>query len=330
MQLRFDSEDRYFVATQLEAIDPDIYYNLVPGVVGRKLIPPIGQANPNLPSYKFIATILNGKTTVTRGRAKDQPTASVTRADQTFSIHTFEEAFGWTVDEIRAAREVQGASLEKDSFTAALTKIEQDIDGALALGIPNTNTTGIANNAYVASTASATTYGWFAQQSGGGGTQNNYATAAQIVSDIQTFISAQVQALKQAQVPGSDMPMFTNFALWLPNYHWAQLGMMPFSLGSGVVVTTVLKYIMDFPMLKAVEPWWRLDTAASGNLPMAILVACDDEGRMLPFLGGALLPMNFERLPEQYTGRNVTIPCAGKCGGVPLRYPVGVRYLTGI
>jgi hypothetical protein len=86
---------------------------------------------------------------------------------------------------------------------------------------------------------------------------------------------------------------------------------------------------MRFPMLKAVEPWWRLDTAGSGSSPLAVLVACDDNGRMMPFIGGALLPLDFERLPEQYSGRNVTIPCAGKCGGVALRYPIAVRYLTG-
>lgn len=322
MQLRFDQEDRYFVTTQLQAIDPEKYYELVPGVVGRRLIPKIGQANPNLPTYKWLATKLRGDVRTVRGRAKDQPMASVVRVEKVHSIHTFEESFGWTIDEIRAAREVQGADLERDNFTAALTKVEQAIDSALALGIPGTNTTGIANNTDV-QTTTPITGGWFGVSP---------ATPAQIVADLQKFVSEEVQALKQAQVPGNDMPMFTNFSLWLPNLHYAQLGMMPFSLGSGVVVTTVLEYIEKWPMLKSVEPWWRLDTADAGNSngPMAILVASTDEGKMLPMVGGGLLPLDFERLPEQYTGRNVTIPCAGKCGGVALRYPVAVRYMTQI
>ncbi len=318
MDLRFDSNDRYFVTAQLQAIDPEKYYELVPGVIGRRLIPKIGTANPNLPTYKYIATKLKGKTRVTRGgRSKDAPTASVTREEKVHSIHTFEESFGWTIDEIRAAREVQGADLERDAFTAALTKIEQEIDGALALGIPNTSTTGIANNPDINSTTGIT------------GNWLGGATPAQIVADIKKFIQEEVAALKQAQVPGNDMPMFTQFAMWLPNEHYHALGMMPFGLGTDVQVTTVLEFIRKFPALKAIEPWWRLDTADEGS-PMAVLVASDDNGRMLPMVGGGLLPMDMDRLPEQYTGRNVTIPVAGKCGGVPIRYPVACRYMPGL
>ncbi len=321
MELRFDSNDRYFVTAQLQAIDPEKYYELVPGVVGRRLIPKIGQANPNLPTYKYISTKLKGKTRVTRGgRAKDQPTASVTREEKVHSIHTFEESFGWTIDEIRAAREVQGADLERDAFTAALTKIEQEIDGALALGIPNTTTFGIANNPDIDATTSDVTGGWF---------DPTHGTPQAIVSDIEKWIEEEVAALKQAQVPGNNMPMFTNFALWLPNKHYARIGMRPFGLGTDVQVTTILEFTKKFPMLKAIEPWWRLDTADDGD-PMGVLVACDDSGRMLPMVGGGLLPMDLDRLPEQYTGRNVTVPIAGKCGGVPIRYPVACRYITGI
>lgn len=320
IQPRFDAEDRYFVTAQLQATDPEKYYELVPGVVGRRLIPKIGIANPYLPTYRWIATKLRGRTKVTRGKAKDQPMAGVVREEKVHSIHTFEESFGWSIDEVRAAREVQGADLDKDSYLAALTKIEQSIDGALALGITGTNATGIANNTDVNTTNGTISGGWLGSSS----------TPAGIIADIASAIDDAVSALQQAQVPGSnDMPMFMQFALWLPLKHWAKIGMSPFGLGTDVQVTTVLKFMSLFPMLKAIEPWWRLDTADGGS-PMAILVACLDDGKMNPQIGGGLLPLDYEQLPEQYTGRNVTVPAAGKCGGVALRYPVAVRYLKSI
>jgi hypothetical protein len=318
---RFDGEDRYFVTAQLQETDPEKYYELVPGVVGRRLIPKIGAVNPNLPTYRWIATKLKGSTKVTRGRAKDQPTASVVREEKVHSVHTFEETFGWTIDEIRAARSVPGADLDRDNYVAALTKIEQSIDEALALGISSTNTTGLMNNSDVDHTDAGSKTG------GGTSWLGSGALASEIILDVRKVIREALLGLKQAQIPGSNaMPMFQQFSLYLPLEHYNLIDMMPFGLGSDVFVGTVLEFLRKFSALKAIEPWWRLDSADDGD-PMAVLVPALDDGKMNPMAGGGLLPLDYEQLPEQYHGRNVTIPVAGKCGGVAIRYPVAFRYL---
>jgi hypothetical protein len=129
-----------------------------------------------------------------------------------------------------------------------------------------------------------------------------------------------MNALKQAQIPGSSMPAFNQFALYLPEDRMIRLATL--RLGSTNEVT-VLKFIQEnFYMIKKIVPWHRL---TKGVLAPAL-----DDGAMNPMAAEGLLPMDFEQLPEQYNGRSITVPCAGKCGGVVMRYTVPFRYLTGL
>lgn len=314
---RMDAQDQYFLSNQLQSVDPTKYYHLVPGLVGRKLIPPIAGVSPNMPVYKWMMTKLKGQARKGGKHSKSQPTVSVVRTEETANIKTYEASFGWTVDEVRAAREA-GSDLPGDSFTAAVATLEQNIDSNLAIGDADSGITGLTNNANVLSTNAAAKTGGGTSWLGAG------ALPDEIMNDIVTAIEATQLALKQGQIPGSDMPMFDQFALYLPRKHMTQL--MTKRLGSAND-TTVLGFIRkNFEMIKSIQPWWRLDTADAGA-PMAVIVPALDTGAMNPFAGGALLPLDFEQLPEQYEGRDVIVPCASKAGGVPIRFPVAFRYI---
>lgn len=323
MESRWDSVDSYFLTNQLQSFDPTTRYQLVPGIVGRKIIPPIANVSPNMPSYKFTTTKVEFSTSKgARGQAKNIPTVNVTKEEVVVPIKTFENAARWTIDDIRAAREA-GANLDMDQMVAAMTGIEQDFDSALAVGVPGTGIKGLANNALVQSTA--------ALDAGGGvfSWLNPGKSGEKIANDVRQLITDASNALKQAQVPGSGMRMFDQFVLFLPLAQYNFLDMTPRSATSPSD-TTILEFVKKFSALKAVVPWWRLDTAGSGGAPIAVLAPALDNGVMNPMAGGALLPLDFERLPEQPTGRQVVVPCAGKCGGVVIPFPVAFRYLTGL
>ena len=307
---RWDSQDTYFLSNQLQSVDPTIFYHLVPGLVGRKTIPAIEYVSPNLPVYKFKMLKMLGQTKKGGGHAKAQPTVSLVRTEETQAIKTFEATATWSIDEVRAARET-GEDLPQQALLDAVTQIEQSIDGTLALGDSLSGITGLANNANVSTTNSAAV--WSA------------ATPDQIITSIGDTVDATENALKQGQVPGGpQQPMFNQWTLWLPNKYKTKL--MTTRLGSTNEVT-LMKFIRDnFEMIKSINFWYRLDTANGGN-PMGVLAPALDSGSMNPYAGGALLPMNFEQLPEQYEGRDVAVPCAGKCGGVVMRHPVAFRYL---
>lgn len=310
MESRVDAADSYFVQQQLTQFDPQTRYHLVPGVVGRRIIPRVEGLSPNLPSYRYTMTKFQVSTKRSRGRGRDIPVGSVTKEEVVHTISTFEHNASWTIDEVRAARE-SNSDLSMDKMVGAMTSIEQDIDSALATGISGTAITGLMNNSSIGSTAAAGSWA--------------SATADAIIQDVANLITAAIDGLKQAQVPGKNDVMFTQFALYLPLAKYAFIDMKP---RGSVNDTTVLEMIKKFSALKAVVPWWRLDSI-SGS-PKAVLVPALDNGIMNPLAGGALLPLDFERLPEQYTGRTVNVPCAGKCGGFACPYPIAFRYLTGL
>jgi len=310
MESRVDAADSYFVQQQLTQFDPKTRYQLVPGVVGRKIMARVEGVSPNLPSYKYTTTKLQVSTRRSRGRGRDIPIGSVTKEEVVHTIQTFEHNASWTIDAVRAARE-SGSDLQMDTMVGAMTSIEQDIDSALAIGVPGTSVGGLMNNANIQATAAAGTWA--------------SASADAIIADVAKLITEAQDALKQAQVPGQNDVMFTQFSLYLPLVRYGKIDMTP---RGSVNDTTILEFIKKFSALKAVIPWWRLDSI-SGS-PKAVLVPALDNGVMNPLAGGALLPLDFERLPEQYRGRTVDVPCAGKCGGFACPYPVAFRYLTGL
>jgi hypothetical protein len=310
---RWDANDTFFIQQQLQHYDPRERYHLVPGVVGRKFIPLIDNVSPNMPSYRYTMTRIVGDTKRTaRGRNSDSRTVKVVKEEVIHAIHPFEEVATWTIDEVRAAREA-GTSLDMATMLAAQTTIEQKIDAALCSGVAGTSATGLANNAAVPVTNAVAAW--------------SGATNDQILGDVRNAITDATSALKQAQIPGGDGRMFDQFILWLPLSRYQYIDMTPRSTTSD---TTILDLIKRYSAIKAVIPWWRLDTAGPSNAAEAILTPALDNGAMNPMAGGALLPSLFESLPEQYAGRSVLTHCSGKCGGVAIPYPVAFRYLRGL
>lgn len=308
-QSRLDAADQFFLSNQLQSTDPTTYYHLVPGVVGRRLIPAIPGVSPDLPTYKFSMTKLQGSTKRGGGRGRGAPTVSVVKTEETQSIKLHEATASWTVDEVRAAR-AAGQRLPEDTLMAAVTTIEQKIDETLAIGDSSLNITGLANNANIAS--SNATAVWSA------------ATPTQILADVTALIDSAISGLKQGQMPGSNVPMFDQFAFYMPYKYKTKLETTLIGTNND---ETILSFMQKrYSSIKKFDFWWRLDTANGGN-PMSVLAPALDDGRMNPMAGGALLPMDFEQLPEQYEGRSVVVPVAGKSGGFVARFPVAFRYL---
>jgi hypothetical protein len=302
---RLDAQDAYFLSNQLQSFDQTKYYHLVPGVVGRRIIPAMSGVSAATPVAKWRMTKLQGSTKKGLGHARNAPTVSVVQVEETQAIKTFEATQQYTVDEVRAAREA-GEDLPEDTRLAAVTAIETQIDACLATGDSLSSITGLENNANVSANAAGTAWA--------------SATADQILTNLTTLVSDTMAALKQAQIPGSSMPAFNQFSLYLPEASMIILATK--RLGSTNDVS-LMKYIKEnFYMIKSIMPWHRLTKA--------VLAPALDSGEMNPMAAAGILPMDYEQLPEQYEGRNVVVPCAGKCGGVAFKYTVPFRYLTGL
>ncbi|HEY1814890.1 MAG TPA: major capsid family protein [Kofleriaceae bacterium] len=323
---RIDGVDSYWLSNQLQKLDPTKYYKVVPGLVGRKNLPLVEGASPNLPVYKYALTEFQGSAKKTGPGGRDGGTIKVIRRETTQAVKTIKASFGWTVDDIRAASET-GQDLPGDSQVGAVNTIEQQIDGLLCTGDSPTGIPGIANFPGVATTAPVI-------KDGGSATAWN-ATGAdpyKIVQDVANIITAANSALKQAQLPGSDVPAFDQYVLFLPYDRWTLIATTPLNPSSGSPVTILAFIEANFKMLKAIVPWWRLSTAdaSHSNGPMMVLAPAMDNGTVNPMSGGALIPRSYEQLAEQYDDDNIIIPARGKCGGYVMRHVVAYRYMLQI
>lgn len=302
---RLDAQDAYFLSNQLQSFDQTKYYHLIPGIVGRTVVPAMGGVSPAAAVAKWRMTRLQGVAKKGIGHGRNAPAVSVVQTEETQAIKTFEAEQTYTVDEVRASR-FAGEDLPEDTRRAAVASIELAIDACLATGDSLSGITGLENNSNVGSQNA--TAAW------------SGATAAQIETDVSTLVSNTMAGLKMGMIPGSTTPMFNQFALYLPESAMIRLATLRIGTTNDY---TLLKFIREnYYMIKAIVPWHRLTKG--------VLAPCLDNGAMNPMAAEAILPMDFEQLPEQYEGRNISIPCAGKCGGVAFRYPVGFRYLASI
>lgn len=311
--IRLDAATSYFIDQQLEAQDPRKFRQLVPGIVGRRILSVVQGLSRSQPTYSYTMQILKAKTHRHGAKAKDAPTVEVLTEKVIHQIETYPAAIEYEYDDVENAR-LNGLDLPGDKKLAAITKLEERIDESLATG--DGNGTGLLNNANI----SATTAG---AKTGGGTTWTGASvTADEMAKDVASAVSDISSALKQARVPGSDMPNFMQWALVLPD-SWYIKAATTYRANTDA---TALDLIQKMPFIKSVIPWWRAETA-DGGAARAALVPALDNGGINPLAAGAIVPFDYEEQAPQLSGWTVAIPTRAKAGGVAIPYPVACRYI---
>lgn len=310
---RLDAATSYFIDQQLEAQDPRKFRQLVPGIVGRRVIPTVQGLTRSQPTYSYMMQTLRGKVRKHGPKAKDMPTVEVIAEKVIHSIETYSASIEWEIDDVENAR-LNGLDLPSDKTQAAVAKLEEKIDASLAVG--DGAVTGLLNNANVLQTTAGA-------KTGGGNTWTGAgATADELVRDIAAAVAATTTSLKQARVPGSEMPNFMQWALFLPD-SWYVKAATTYRANTD---TSALEMIQRMPFIKSVIPWWRAETADNGAARAALVPALDN-GAVNPMAAGAIVPFDYDQLAPQLSGFTTVIPVRGKAGGVALPYPVATRYI---
>lgn len=313
LQARFDAVS-YFLDQELESKDPRKFAQLVPGIVGRRILTPVQGLSRSQPVYSYEMMILKAKTKRGAPKSKDAHTVEVVREKVTHNIEEYPASMEWHLDEVENAR-INGRSLPDDKRLAAITKLEEAIDKSLATG-DGANTTGLLNNANVNdSTAGAKTGGGAAWTAAG-------ATADEMVLDVTTAVETIENRSEQARIPGVDMPAFNQYTLILPTTWYVRAS----SKYRPNTDSTALDLIMRLPYIKSVVPWWRANAADAGAVRAALIPALDN-GAINPMAAGAIVPFDYEQGSPQLAGFNTVVPVRGKAGGVAMPYPVMCEYI---
>lgn len=316
---RLDANENIFLARELEALDPQNYFVLFQALLGRRFVPTI----EGIPSwaeeyaYNMYEEKSRSKIGAPGGHAKDAPTVSIVKKKYNRTIKQIPNAYSWTVDEIKAAH-AKGIPLDTMTAQIAMAAIAREIDTLIAFGDDASDITGLLNNASVDATTSPVT------KTGGGTVWSDASLPAEWIADINKLVAATRTRLKQAaQFPGgTGMPAFAKFVLLLPQSHYTKLAETPRSTTSD---TTALRWLLaNNPFIESIEEWAACDTADSGTDPRIVCYPRD------PLALGAVVPSEFESLSPQMSGHDVVVPCAGKCGGTVIRYPVAFSYMDDV
>lgn len=336
--LRWDSAAMFFVREELAPFDPTVYYNLVQGMVGRRILPPV-PAFAGVPIYRYAMTQLHGTpSTGANGRSASGSVISVTRNEFQVQKKKFDATMTWTLDDVRAiqAARAQNPSIPLDFLAqtvrvGAVNAIEQQIDNCLAFGVANMGITGLFNapglltsTPTIKDGGSATS--WFTA----GVTP---ATMAPLVrQDLSQLIIDIKSTLGYAQYPDQQNPgVFDKFTIVLPPDHYTFIDQTPLTIGTTPLATTIRQFILNNTSeIADIIQWDRAKTGGAGGVPCAMAYPAGPAGGLHPLIGGGVFPDSFTQAPEQYEGWNVNIPCANWCGGTVLRHVLACRRMDGI
>jgi hypothetical protein len=297
---RMDANETIFFTRQLEQIETRLFSVKYPDGHGVEMVPLLTNIDPGAQSYTYRALDYTGQAKRSSNYAEDAPRADLIGLEVNTKLHSYRDAYGYSIQDLRAAAKVN-LPLEDKLAMAARTILMRQLDINIWLGDTDVAITGLANNALVSLVTPIT------------GTWSS-ATAAQILADLQKLVSAAPIASSGIERPDTVAVAVSTYEILATTF-----------IGNALQRTVLDLFKQANPQIKKVAASFRLETAnAGGNGPRAIAYTNDPEKIE------ALVPVEFEQFPPIAKNMSFDIQCHGRFGGVAVRYPGSVKYMDGI
>lgn len=233
--------------------------------------------------------------------ATDFPRADVSGTETTYRVYSLGSSYDYSVQEVRAAA-AAGKPLEQKRANAARWAIEKFIDTVLAVGDSTRGLYGLTNQPSaldyaVPNNAGATSTLWTAK------------TPDEILKDMYGMISKITQTTLGVEEPNRLLLAQARYEL-----------IRDTRVGDFDSTTILQMFLRNAPAGFRVDPWYKLDTAASGGGPLAICYR-DSPDALL-----GVIPQEFEQFPPQTVGMVSKTHCHARTGGVISYYPLSICY----
>lgn len=305
--LRLDASTTVFLERELTAVDPRKYLEVLPRVKGMMFVPPVTGIGPYTKTYEYSMWTITGEAKPIGKNAKDLPMVGVKRRPFTRSITTIGDAYGWPIEDVRAAAQA-GVDLEDITVIAAMSAINRKLDRRIALGDSDLGFTGLCNDAYILANNSVTPV-------------STFTSAANKLDSLNKLVADTRARLKDASemLGGDGQPVFDKLQILLPMADYAAVKQTQLSAN---YKETILNVFLESnsEWVSGVSEWSYLDGIDGG------------EGRAVayplnPIALGHVLARSYTEESPQYDGLNVTVPCHAASGGTVIRYPVAFSYM---
>ncbi len=301
---RLDANESVFFARQLEAIKSKTYDIKRPALNAMKLMPvstdtPEGAATVTYRQYDTV-----GMAKVIAAYANDLPRADVKGKEFTSNIRSIANAYGYSVQEVRAAI-FSGVNLTSKKAMAAIRAQEELINKIAFAGDDENGLEGLVSNSNVPSVTLA---------ADGSGDSKTFAskTAAQIVRDVNSVINKIVSQSKGVHRANE---------VWMPIEQYSLLATTQNSAASD---KTILEFLKAANPGVEFYPVVELDGAGAASADRMYALENSVDNWQLE------IPMMIRQYAPQQKGLEFEVPVESRCGGVIIEYPLAMAFADGI
>lgn len=299
-----DASESAFTSRQLEVIRARTYDIKLPPLKARSFLPVDNSVSPGAETVTYGQYEQFGLARVLKSYAEDLPRADVKKVEFTSKIRGLGAAYGYSIQEIRAAM-FAGVSLDQKKATATRRAIEEQIDTIARTGLSSHGLNGFINAANVST--------YTVPNGAGGSALFKNKTPDEVVKDLNGIANGIVSSTKEIEIPDT---------LLLPIEQYTDIATRRMGDGSNV---TILQYFLTAsPYVKQVAPWSALKAAGAGATDRMICYRRDPDVLQL------VIPQEFEQLAPQQQMLEIVTPCHARCGGVVVYYPLAISTGDGI
>lgn len=304
---RLDQGESIFFERQLESVEARLYDKKLRELKYRRLIPISNRDGEGAETITYYLYTKVGMAKVIANPSDDLPRSDVFAERNTQAVHVLGTSFGYSTQELRAAR-FAGVALELFKVDAARRSIREKENGITWLGDTDHAIVGLFANANIPTVqapldATTTTRAWSGK------------TPDEIIDDVRLLTSGIRQATNGVHEGNT---------LVLPIGQYDIIANTPRSIHSD---TTVLQFITNPGNsfgLDLVEWLTDIDLQGTGDSDMAMCYERTPEVLELR------IPMEMRTHPPQMRNLEFVVPVEAENGGIVVRYPLAIRTLYDI
>jgi hypothetical protein len=301
---RIDAAEGLFLSRQLEHIRASTYDIKYAKLKGRMFCPVDNSVSPGAETHTYRQYDMRGLAKIIANYATDLPRADVVAAEFTSKIRGIGASYGYSIQEVRAAR-FAGQPLEQRKANAARRAVEEKLDSVAQEGDDAHGLLGLLNQ------PNATDY---SIPNGAGGLATWVSkTPDEVIADLHGIVNNTIAVTKEVETPDT---------ILLPIEQYQLISSK--RMGDGDSTTILKHFLATSPHVKDVQPWYACNGAGDGGADRMVCYRKDPDALVL------IISQEFEQFPPEQRGMEFVTACHLRTGGVVMFYPLSMAYGDGI
>jgi hypothetical protein len=299
-----DAAESVHFNRSIEQVKVGVYETRYPAFHAREFIPVATGISPNAKVLTWRRFDQVGIAKVISGYSRDLPRADAFATEESMTVRTLGNSYGYNIEEIRASLE-DGTNLEQRKGNAARRAHEQLVETIAFSGDSTHNLLGLSNqpNAqlYTVPTGASGQTTWDAK------------TPDEILTDLFAIGDLIVTTTRGAEKPDT---------LILPQFQYSLISRTRLDVYNPESI--LQHFTQTSSHIKNVGVWDLLDGAGVGATDRMVAYTRSPDVLEL------VIPREFEQLDGQARDLEVVIPCLSRTGGVRVFVPLAMAYGDGI